>query len=141
MSRLHQKGGEPSQRMLRVAELIRHAMAELLSRGEINDPDLEGLVVTVPAVKMSPDLKLATIFVMPMGGRGRDRSSPTLEPHKKYLRGEIAQRDQPEIRARNPFPPMDSSEPEDAAVASTRCCTSPKVAELRRRRASRGKHE
>jgi len=104
MSRLHQKGGEPSQRMLRVAELIRHAMAELLSRGEINDPDLEGLVVTVPSVKMSPDLKLASIFVMPMGGRGRDTIVTTLERHKKYLRGEIAQRVNlkfaPEIRFR-----------------------------------------
>ena len=56
MSRAHHNGGEPSQRMLRVAELIRHSMAELLTRGAINDPVLEGRVVTVPRVKMSPDL-------------------------------------------------------------------------------------
>ena len=76
MSRIHHKGGEPSQRMLRVAELIRHAVAQLLARGEINDPDLAGLVVTVPSVKMSPDLKLATVYVMPLGGKARMRSSP-----------------------------------------------------------------
>jgi ribosome-binding factor A len=92
MSRIHQKGGEPSQRMLRVAELIRHAMAQLLSRGEIADPDLAGLVVTVPSVRMSPDLKLATISVMPLGGRGQDTIVAVLERHKKFLRGELAQR-------------------------------------------------
>jgi ribosome-binding factor A len=92
MSRSHQKGGDPSQRMLRVAELIRHAMAQLLSRGEINDPDLAGLVVTVPSVKMSPDLKLATIYVMPLGGQAQDAIVAVLDRHKKFLRGEIAHR-------------------------------------------------
>lgn len=92
MSRLHHKGGEPSQRMLRVAELIRHAMAQLLSRGEINDPDLAGLVVTVPTVKMSPDLKLATIFVMPLGGKAQDQIVAILDRHKKFLRTEVAHR-------------------------------------------------
>ncbi|MCI4680061.1 30S ribosome-binding factor RbfA [Rhodoblastus acidophilus] len=90
MSRLHQKGGEPSQRMLRVAELIRHAMAQLLSRGEINDPDLAGLVVTIPSVRMSPDLKLATIYVMPLGGAAQEQIVAILDRHKKFLRGEIA---------------------------------------------------
>src|SRR5664279_4399932 len=90
MSRSHQKGGDPSQRMLRVAELIRHAMAQLLSRGEINDPDLAGLVVTVPSVKMSPDLKLATIYVMPLGGQSQDAIVAVLDRHKKFLRGELA---------------------------------------------------
>jgi ribosome-binding factor A len=90
MSRLHQKGGEPSQRMLRVAELIRHAMAQLLSRGEINDPDLSGLVVTIPSVRMSPDLKLATIYVMPLGGAAQEQIVAILDRHKKFLRGEIA---------------------------------------------------
>ncbi len=69
MSRAHHNGGEPSQRMLRVAELIRHAMADLLTRGAINDPVLDGHVVTVPRVKMSPDLKLASVYVMPLGGK------------------------------------------------------------------------
>lgn len=92
MSRTHHKGGEPSQRMLRVAELIRHAMAQLLSRGEINDPDLAGLVVTVPTVKMSPDLKLATIYVMPLGGQAQEQIVAILDRHKKFLRGEVAHR-------------------------------------------------
>ena len=92
MSRSHQKGGEPSQRMLRVAELIRHAVASLLSRGEINDPDLVGLVVTVPLVRMSPDLKLATVYVMPLGGKAQDAIVAILDRHKKFLRGEVAHR-------------------------------------------------
>jgi ribosome-binding factor A len=92
MSRVHQKGGEPSQRMLRVAELIRHEMAQLLSRGEITDPDLVGLVVTVPVVRMSPDLKLATVYVMPLGGKAQDTIVGVLDRHKKFLRGEMAHR-------------------------------------------------
>jgi ribosome-binding factor A len=78
--------------MLRVAELIRHAMANLLSRGEINDPDLDGLVVTIPAVKMSPDLKLATVYVMTLGGKAQDAIVAILDRHKKFLRGEVAHR-------------------------------------------------
>ena len=92
MSRAHHAGGEPSQRMLRVAELIRHSMAELLTRGEIVDPVLETHVVTVPKVGMSPDLKLATVFVMPLGGKDIDEVLAALDKHKKFLRGEIARR-------------------------------------------------
>jgi ribosome-binding factor A len=90
MSRHHQQGGEPSQRMLRVGELIRHALSDLLSRGVVVDPGLEGKVVTVPDVKMSPDLKLATAYVTPLGGKGADEVIAALERHKKFLRGEIA---------------------------------------------------
>jgi ribosome-binding factor A len=92
MSRSHHSGGEPSQRMLRVAELIRHSMAELLTRGTINDPVLEGHVVTVPRVKMSPDLKLASVYVMPLGGKDTGEVIAALDRHKKYLRTEIAHR-------------------------------------------------
>ncbi|HEX3179932.1 MAG TPA: 30S ribosome-binding factor RbfA [Beijerinckiaceae bacterium] len=92
MSRSHHSGGEPSQRMLRVAELIRHSMAELLTRGTINDPVLEGHVVTVPRVKMSPDLKLASVYVMPLGGKNTGDVIAALDRHKKYLRTEIAHR-------------------------------------------------
>lgn len=93
MSRAHHTPtGEPSQRMLRVGELIRHAMSELLSRGEINDPVLETHVVTVPGVRMSPDLKLATIFIMPLGGEDVKPVIAALERHKKFLRGEISRR-------------------------------------------------
>jgi ribosome-binding factor A len=92
MSRAHHNGGEPSQRMLRVAELIRHSMAELLTRGAMNDPVLEGHVVTVPRVKMSPDLKLASVYVMPLGGKDASEVIAALDRHKKYLRTEIAHR-------------------------------------------------
>jgi len=88
----HASTGEPSQRMLRVAELIRHAMSELLSRGEIVDPVLEKYVVTVPSVRMSPDLKLATIYVMPLGGQDATAVIEALDRNKKLLRTEIAHR-------------------------------------------------
>ena len=58
-----------SQRQLRVGELIRHAMADMLTRGDVHDPVLEGHLITVPEVRMSADLRLATIYVMPLGGR------------------------------------------------------------------------
>lgn len=76
--------------MLRVGELIRHAVAQLLSRGDVSDPVLEKHVVTVSRVKMSPDLKLATIYVMPLGGKDEPEVIAALDRHKKFLRGEIA---------------------------------------------------
>jgi ribosome-binding factor A len=76
--------------MLRVGELVRHAVAQMLSRGDINDPVLEKHVVTVSRVKMSPDLKLATIYVMPLGGKDEAEVLAALDRHKRYLRGEIA---------------------------------------------------
>jgi ribosome-binding factor A len=82
----------PSQRQLRVGELVRHALAEILQRGEVHDPDFEGTVVTVPEVRMSPDLKLATVFVMPLGGKGGEGIVAAFERNKRYLRGEIARR-------------------------------------------------
>ena len=78
--------------MLRVAELVRHACAEVLSRGEINDPVLETHVVTVPRVKMSPDLKLATLYVMPLGGKDAKDVIRALDRHRAFLRGEIARK-------------------------------------------------
>jgi ribosome-binding factor A len=105
MSRAHHNGGEPSQRMLRVAELIRHAMSELLSRGDIVDPVLETHVITIPSVRMSPDLKLATIYVLPLGGKDVNEVIEALDKHKKFLRTDIARRVNlkfaPDIRFRN----------------------------------------
>jgi ribosome-binding factor A len=90
--------------MLRVAELIRHAMAELLTRGGIQDPVLETHIITVPKVKMSPDLKLATVYVLPLGGQDATGVIEALERHRKYLRGEIARKVNlkmaPEVRFR-----------------------------------------
>jgi len=82
----------PSQRALRVGELIRHAMSDMLARGDVHDPVLEGHLVTVPEVRMTADLRLATIYVMPLGGRDVDVVIAALEHHKRYLRGEIAHR-------------------------------------------------
>ena len=78
--------------MLRVAELIRHAMSELLVRSAVRDPVLESRTITVPEVRMSPDLKLATIYVMPLGGEGIPEVLAALGRHKKQLRAEIARR-------------------------------------------------
>jgi len=90
--------------MLRVGELIRHAAAQLLARGAIDDPVLEKHIVTVSRVKMSPDLKLATIYVMPLGGADEPEVLGALERHKKFLRGELAHKVNlkfaPEIRFR-----------------------------------------
>jgi ribosome-binding factor A len=82
----------PTQRQLRVGELIRHAIAEMLARGDVHDPVIEGHLITVPEVRMSPDLRLATIYVMPLGGRDASEVLAALERHKRYLRGEVAHR-------------------------------------------------
>jgi ribosome-binding factor A len=82
----------PSQRALRAGEVIRHAIADVLSRGEVHDPVIQGHVITVPEVRMSPDLKLATIYVMPLGGRDVEKVVAALERNKRWLRGEIAHR-------------------------------------------------
>src|SRR6202790_2383036 len=94
MPRHHKKDSAPrgSQRQLRVGEIVRHAVADIMSQGSVHDPDLEGHIITVPEVRMSPDLKLATVYVMPLGGRDTDVVIAALERHKKYLRGEIAHR-------------------------------------------------
>ena len=90
MPRHHQKNSAPggSQRQLRVGEPVRHAVAEILSHGSVHDADLEGHIITVPEVRMSPDLKLATIYVMPLGGRDTDIVIAALDRNKKFLRGE-----------------------------------------------------
>jgi ribosome-binding factor A len=94
----------PSQRQLRVGELVRHALAELLARGAVHDPVIATHTITVPEVRMSPDLQLATIYVMPLGGRDQEAALAALERNKKFLRGEIAKRINlkfaPEIRFR-----------------------------------------
>jgi ribosome-binding factor A len=90
----HRKASAPggSQRQLRVGETVRHAIAEILAQGGVHDPDIEGHIITVPEVRMSPDLKLATIYVMPLGGRDTGKVVAALERNKKFLRGETARR-------------------------------------------------
>jgi len=94
MKRERQSNSAPggSQRQLRVGETVRHAVADILSQGSVHDPDLEGHIITVPEVRMSPDLKIATIYVMPLGGRDTEIVIAGLERNKKFLRGEIARR-------------------------------------------------
>jgi len=82
----------PSQRALRVGELVRHAIAEMLTRGDVHDPVLEGHLITVPEVRMTADLRLATIYIMPLGGRDVEEVLEALERNKRFLRGEIAHR-------------------------------------------------
>src|SRR3978361_1209616 len=94
MPRHHQKTSAPggSQRQLRVGEIVRHAVADILAQGGVHDADLEGHIVTVPEVRMSPDLKLATVYVMPLGGKDTDKVIETLQRNKQFLRGETARR-------------------------------------------------
>jgi ribosome-binding factor A len=93
-----------SQRQLRVGELIRHELADMLSRGGIHDPVIEQHMITVPEVRMSPDLRLATIYIMPLGGREEKAVLEALDRNKRFVRGEIARRVNlkfaPEIRFR-----------------------------------------
>lgn len=94
MARQHRRetAAGPSQRALRVGELVRHALADMLTRGDVHDPVLEGHLITVPEVRMSPDLRVATIYVMPLGGKDEAEVIAALDRNKRYLRGEIAQR-------------------------------------------------
>ena len=93
-----------SQRQLRVGELVRHALADMLTRGAVHDPVIQGHLITVPEVRMTADLRLATIYVVPLGGRDAEEVLAALERNKRFLRGEIARRINlkfaPEIRFR-----------------------------------------
>jgi ribosome-binding factor A len=80
----------PSQRMLRVGELVRHKLAEMLARGDIHDEVLASRVITVPEVRMAPDLRLATVYVMPLGGENGAEVLKALDRNKRYIRTEIA---------------------------------------------------
>lgn len=85
-------GSGPSQRVLRVGELVRHALAEILMRGEVHDDVLASHVVTVPEVRMSPDLRLATAYVIPLGGKDAKPVLAALERNRKAIRAEVARR-------------------------------------------------
>jgi ribosome-binding factor A len=76
--------------MLRVGEMIRHRLAELLIRGEIHDDVLASHVVSITEVRISPDLKMATVYVMPLGGKDTAAVLAALERRKKFIRTEVA---------------------------------------------------
>jgi ribosome-binding factor A len=86
----HRRTAGPTQRQLRAGELVRHALAEMLSRGEIHDDVLATHVVTVSEVRMSPDLRLASIYIMPLGGKDLAPVLDALDRNRKFIRGEIA---------------------------------------------------
>jgi ribosome-binding factor A len=94
MPRHHDKNTSPggSQRQLRVGELVRHAVADILSQGSVHDPVLESHLITVPEVRMSPDLKLATVYVMPLGGRDAEIVLKALAANKPFIRSSVARR-------------------------------------------------
>lgn len=76
----------PRQRQLRVAELIRRKLSEILLRGEIHDPDLNRLSLTVGDVRVSTDLRVATVYVVPLGGKGEEEMNAILRRNKGELR-------------------------------------------------------
>ncbi|MFD1912678.1 30S ribosome-binding factor RbfA [Halodurantibacterium flavum] len=83
-------GSGPSQRQLRVGELIRRRLSDVLLRGDVHDPELNRMSITVGEVRTSPDLKVATAFVMPLGGQGSDEALAALRRNRAELRRQVA---------------------------------------------------
>lgn len=81
--------GAPSQRQLRVGEVLRHALVDVLARGEANDPGLAGASVTVTEVRVSPDLRNATAYVMPLGGADAEAVADGLRRAAPFLRRRV----------------------------------------------------
>ncbi|KIN63172.1 Ribosome-binding factor A [Sulfitobacter noctilucicola] len=86
------EGAGPSQRQLRVGETIRRALSEVLARGDVHDPELNRMSITVGEVRTSPDLKIATAYVLPLGGEGQDDLLKLLARNKAELRKQVAQK-------------------------------------------------
>jgi ribosome-binding factor A len=106
MARMAQKrfstGAGPSQRQLRVGELIRRTLSDTLSRQEIHDPDLNRMSITVGEVRVSPDLRIATVYALPLGGQGKDEAIAALKRNNYELRRAVAKnvllKNVPELR-------------------------------------------
>jgi ribosome-binding factor A len=90
MKRQASKG--PSQRQLRAGELLRHALAEIFRTEDIVDQDLEGEIITVAEVRLSPDLRHATVYASALSGKDSDVLARALNRHQRFLRGELARR-------------------------------------------------
>jgi ribosome-binding factor A len=88
MSRSHSSA--PSQRMLRVGEQVRHALSDMLQRGEIRDDLIESTVISISEVRMSPDLKIATAFVSPLGAKDDEAVIEALNRNAKFIRGRVS---------------------------------------------------
>ncbi|MDQ2089506.1 30S ribosome-binding factor RbfA [Marimonas arenosa] len=97
-------GPGPSQRQLRVGELIRRTLAEVLARGDVHDPELNRLSITVGEVRTSPDLKIATAYVLPLGGQGQEDVIALLARNRGELRRiigkKLAMKYTPDLRFR-----------------------------------------
>ena len=96
----------PSQRQLRVGEQVRHALADVLARGEIRDDIIENTVISVSEVRMSPDLKIATAFVAPLAAKDDDAVIKALAQNAKFIRGRVSgalrqMKYMPEVRFRD----------------------------------------
>lgn len=104
MAKRFHDGPGPSQRQLRVAELIRRRLSDVLSQGDIHDPDLNRMSITVGEVTCSPDLKVATAYVLPLGGDHRDEALDALKRNRSEIRRVVgkglALKFSPEIRFR-----------------------------------------
>ena len=85
-----QHGSGPSQRQLRVGELIRRTLSDVLAKGEIHDPDLNRMSITVGEVRTSPDLKIATAYVLPLGGQGQEDAISILKRNKHEIRRAVS---------------------------------------------------
>ncbi|MDC0737960.1 30S ribosome-binding factor RbfA [Cognatishimia sp. SS12] len=105
----------PSQRQLRVGETIRRALSEILMRGEVHDPDLNRLSITVGEVRTSPDLRIATVYVLPLGGQGKDVVIKLLARNeyelKRMISKKLGLKHTPEMRFRldETFDQMDAT--------------------------------
>jgi len=84
------RGRGPSQRQLRVGELVRRTLSDILNRQDIHDPDLNAMSITVGEVRLSPDLKIATAYVMPLGGENVEAAIAALARNKAELRRALA---------------------------------------------------
>lgn len=89
-SKRNRAGSARSQRQLRFGEMLRHALVEIFTRGEIRDPGLDGVSLTITEVRVSPDLRNATIFVIPLGGDKTAEALAALRRAAPYLRGQLA---------------------------------------------------
>lgn len=90
-NRFHEGDG-PSQRQLRVGELIRRSLSEVLARGDVHDPELNRMSITVGEVRTSPDLRIATAYVLPLGGQGREDVIALLARNKGELRRMVSKK-------------------------------------------------
>jgi ribosome-binding factor A len=115
-----QRAAGPSQRQLRVGEEVRHVLVEILARGQLRDPELQGVSVTVAEVRMSPDLKHATAYVMPLGGEKIDTVVKALKRASGFLRGEVARAVQLRVAPQIDFAPDRSFEEASRIEAALR---------------------